>query len=305
MRGRVTRAVVGAALVGQVILATATMAGAQTPSDTSAVGELLGGGQGAGVTARFDEARPGDGDGGGGGGGGGANSGITCRLTIPSSSGRTDSASDADLQSEFDRLPEGTETLAVVRICYDEAGNIISVDTIEWAPGVDTNIDPAVLAQMAREWLQFPTPAGDTTPPLATGTVAQLPTYLRIENWQDVSRTATAGPVSATVTARPVRQTWTVGGRQVASCNGPGVAVEDGQAPPADACGWTPEHSSAGQRSRSDSGEPCFNVTITMTWEVSWTSNVVDGVQPLPAGTSQSTACVVVAEVQAVVSDGD
>jgi hypothetical protein len=34
---------------------------------------------------------------------------------------------------------------------------------------------------------------------------------------------------------------------------------------------------------------------------------VVDGVQTLdpPTGTSQSTACVVVAEVQAVVSDGD
>jgi hypothetical protein len=131
---------------------------------------------------------------------------------------------------------------------------------------------------------------------------------VRIENWQDVSRTATAGPVSATVTAHPTRQTWSIGGRQVASCNGPGVVVEPGEAPPADACGWTPDHSSAGQRSRRpDSGEPCFNVTITVTWEVTWTSNVVDGVQTLdpPTGTSQSTACVVVAEVQAVVSDGD
>jgi hypothetical protein len=288
-----------------MILATVTIAGAQTPSDTSAVGELLGNGQGAGVTARFDETQPGAGGGGGGGGGGGDNSGITCRLVIPSAGGQTDSASDADLQTEFDQLADGQETLSVVRICSDAAGNVISVETIQWAPGTPTQVDPAVLAAMAREWLTFPTPAGEMTPPLSQGTVAQLPTFVRVENWQDVSRTATAGPVSATVTAHPVRQSWTIGGRQVAVCNGPGVAVEEGEAPPADACGWTPEHSSAGQRSRSESGEPCFNVTVTMTWEVSWTSNAVDGVQPLPAGSSQSTACVVVAEVQAVVSDGD
>jgi hypothetical protein len=216
------------------------------------------------------------------------------------------SLTQTQLQAAYDReAAQGGSSVAVVRVCSDAAGNIVSTQLIDWAPGTPVDVDPADLAAMAREWLEFPTPAGDMSPPLATGTVAQLPTYMWIDNWDPVSRTATAGPVNATVTATPIRQTWSVGDRQVASCAGPGVAVEEGATAPAEACGWTPEHSSAGERTRSEAtGEPCFNVTVTLTWAVSWTSNVVDGVQGLPQGTSQSTACVVVAEVQAVVSGG-
>lgn len=302
MRRRVAAALLGA-LLSQFIIGVGTADAQQVPSDTSATGELLGNQQGAGVTAQFNNTRPGGG-GGGGGGGGNDNSGITCRLTFATGAGsRSDSLSGEELQAAYDQqVAAGRDAVSVVRICSDEAGNIVSTELIDWAPGTPVEVDPEVLAEMAREWLTFPAPAGDTSPPLATGTVAQLPTYLRIENWADVSRTATAGPVSATVTATPVRQAWSIGGDVVAQCDRPGVLVEAGAQAPADACGWTPEHSSAGQRTRSESGEPCFNVTVTMTWDVSWTSNVVDGVQGLPAGTSSSTACVVVAEVQAVVS---
>jgi hypothetical protein len=303
MRSRSMRVLASMVLAGLFLGAAAMPASGQTPNDTSATGELLGNQQGAGVTAEFNSGRPGTGSG-GGGGGGGDNSGITCRLGFDSGSlGSEASLTEDELQAAYDReVAQGGSSVAVVRVCSDAAGNIVSTELIDWAPGTPVNVDPEVLAEMAREWLVFPSPAGDTSPPLATGTVAQLPTFLRIENWDDVSRTATAGPVEATVTARPVRQAWSIDGQVVAECNRPGVLVEAGAEPPPEACGWTPEHSSAGQRGRSESGEPCFNVTVTMTWDVSWTSNVVDGVQALPAGTSSSNACVVVAEVQAVVS---
>ena len=306
MRSRSMRGLAGVVLASLFVLGVVIPASGQVPpNDTSATGELLGNQQGAGVTAEFSSARPGNGNGGGGGGGG--NSGITCRLTFDSGSLGSDAPLTQDeLQAAYDReVGQGGSSVAVVRVCSDEAGNIVSTQLINWTPGTPVAVDPAVLAQMAREWLEFPAPAGETSPPLATGTVAQLPTYLAIDNWADVARTATAGPVSATVTARPVRQAWSIDGTVVAECNRPGVLVESGAPAPAEACGWTPEHSSAGQRTRSASGEPCFNVTVTMTWDVSWTSTGAGGAGgPLDPGTSQSTACVVVAEVQAVVSGG-
>lgn len=305
MRSRSIGLLAGMGLAGTMVLGIAVPAGAQQqPNDTSATGELLGGQQGAGVTAEFNETRGGN-SAAGGGGGGGDNSGITCRLTFDSGSlGSEASLTEAELQSAYDReAAQGGSSVAVVRVCSDEAGNIVSTELIEWAPGTPVEVDPQVLAQMASDWLVFPSPVGETSPPLATGTVAQLPTYLAIENWEPVSRTATAGPVSATVTATPIRQTWMLNGDVVAECNRPGVLVEANAAAPPEACGWTPEHSSAGQPSRSDAGEPCFDVTVTLTWDVRWTSTGAGGAGGvLDAGTSQSTACVVVAEVQAVVT---
>jgi hypothetical protein len=297
------RSLVGVGLTGLSIVGAAVSVGAQTPNDTSATGELLGNQQGAGVTAEFSGNQQGTGT--GGGGGGGDNSGITCRLTFDSGSLGSDASLTQDqLQEAYDReVGQGGSSVAVVRVCADEAGNIVSTELIDWAPGTPVDVDPLVLAQMASDWLAFPTPVGEMSPPLATGTVAQLPTYLAIENWAAVSRTATAGPVSATVTATPVGQTWMLDGEVVAECDRPGVLVGSDAAAPPEACGWTPEHSSAGQPTRSESGEPCFDVTVTMRWDVRWTSVGAGGASGvLDEGISQSTACVVVAEVQALVT---
>jgi hypothetical protein len=235
MRSRSMRVFASMVLASMFVLGVAMPAGSQVPpNDTSATGELLGNQQGAGVTAEFRSTQPGNGSGGGGGGG---NSGITCRLTFDSGSLGSDASLTQDqLQAAYDReVSQGGSSVAVVRVCSDEAGNIVSTELIDWAPGTPVEVDPAVLAQMASDWLEFPLPAGETSPPLATGTVAQLPTYLAIDNWAAVSRTATAGPVSATVTATPVRQTWTVDGAVVAECDRPGVLLEAGAAAPPEA----------------------------------------------------------------------
>jgi hypothetical protein len=107
-----------------------------------------------------------------------------------------------------------------------------------------------------------------------------------------------------------VRQTWEIGDSvrdtsYTVDCGGPGVVFDpaSGAAPPAGACSWIPPHSSAGQSAESEaSGEPCFEATVTMTWNVTWDSNVGAG-GDLGEGTSSSTACLVVGEVQAVVTE--
>ena len=88
------------------------------------------------------------------------------------------------------------------------------------------------------------------------------------------------------------------------SCEGPGAAFDPGrpleaQLPPA--CGWTPNHSSAGQGQHS--GEACFPTTVTLAWSVGWGSNIGAG-GALGEGTSSTDLCLVVAELQAVVVDG-
>jgi hypothetical protein len=294
----------GALLSSQFIIGVGA-ADAQVPqSDGSATGELLGG-SGAGVNVDFRASDPGEAA--TAGRRGRSNSNIVCRLTFATGAGRTnESLTQAELQAAYDQqVAAGRDSVAVVRVCADQNGNIVSTQLINWAPGTPIDVDPQVLAATARGWLRFPAPAGETSPPLARGTVAQLPTYLAIDNWAAVSETAAAGPVTATVTARPIRQTWTIDGQVVAECNRAGTLVADGAAAPPEACGWTPEHSSAGQRNRSESGEPCFNVTVTLTWDVRWTSTGAGGAGGvLDGGTSSSVACVVVAEVQAVVSGG-
>src|SRR6266545_6173738 len=138
------RVLAGMVFASMFVLGVAMPAASQVPpDDTSATGELLGNQQGAGVTAQFDSTRPGNGNGGGGGGGGG-NSGITCRLTFDSGSlGSAASLTQDQLQAAYDReVGQGGSSVAVVRVCSDEAGNIVSTELINWTPGTPVDVDP-------------------------------------------------------------------------------------------------------------------------------------------------------------------
>jgi hypothetical protein len=106
-----------------------------------------------------------------------------------------------------------------------------------------------------------------------------------------------------------VSQSWVIqdthrGTSETVTCTGPGSVYDqslpyEAQVPPE--CGWTPTHSSDGQTHTSPtSGEPCFPATLTVTWEVSWASNAVAG-GALGEGTSSTSVCLVVAELQATV----
>lgn len=167
-------------------------------------------------------------------------------------------------------------------------------------------VDPRVVAELARSELVFPAPVPRSSPGMDVGTYAQLPTAFWLEGWAPVSESASAGLVTATVTARPLRQEWTIrdsvrGTTETVACDGPGEAVATVGEPVG--CGWTPVHSSAGQSSTGGlRGEACFETTVTVSWSVSWSSTLGPG-GPLGAGTSTTDTCLVVAEIQAIVTD--
>src|SRR5262249_7493086 len=150
----------GVALMSLSVLATAATAEAQVPpSDTTATGDLLGGGSGAQVNVGFRSSSPGDNA---DGRQGRSNSNIVCRLTFDSGSVGNDGSLTRDpLQAAYDReVAQGGTSVAVVRVCADQNGNIVSAQVINWTPGTPVNVDPAELAATARSWLQFPAPAG-------------------------------------------------------------------------------------------------------------------------------------------------
>jgi hypothetical protein len=322
MRARLS---VSAAVAMAALLASMGVASAQNPgggngfgggTDQEATGELLPGGDGAQVGAGFQKVTSGGGGGGGNrGSGGGSGTGITCRLTGSFGGLPTDLAlSITALRSAYDT--GGRQPVLVYRTCFDGVGTIVSAEETTWSPpaagGVPVLVDPAVLAEIARSRLVFPSPAVSTSPPADQGTYAQLATFFFMENWAPVEASAAAGPVTARVTATPLRQTWTIrdtfrGSSESVSCEGPGAAFDpsepvEAQLPPA--CGWTPVHSSAGQTPRGGAqAEACFPTTVTVTWDVRWSSTIGPG-GPLGEGTSSTDLCLVVAELQAVVVSG-
>jgi hypothetical protein len=244
----------------------------------------------------------------GGTGAGGGGSDITCQLGWPTGPTAGHGASVEQLTA----LYEDQGPVPVVQSCVDGSGAIVSNETIMWEPaqGGPALVDPKVLAQMAQERMSWPSPTVATSPPLDHGTYAQLSTFLHVSNWgQMTSPPATAGAVWATVTATPVSQSWVIqdtyrATSETVTCDGPGSLFDrsrpyEAQLPAP--CGWTPTHSSDGQTQTSrHTGEPCFPATVTLTWDVSWQSNVAPG-GPLGEGTSSTSVCLVVAELQATV----
>jgi len=160
--------------------------------------------------------------------------------------------------------------VTIIRSCADANGMYVSeMVTLTLPTAEPPTVDPEDLALMARAQLPLPLPEAQMSPP-GEQTV-NLETWLWVENWDDQTRTATAGGVTATVRAAPVRQTWTFGvaGEQQI-CHDAGRAY-DLDRPPAEQntrCSYT--------FSRSSAGEPdgAFQVEVTMTWAISWSSNV-------------------------------
>lgn len=313
MRGRLIAVVVAG--VAATLLLTGSLAaqqaggtGSESGGDATATGDLLGP-DSAEVVVQTG-GTPGGSQGGTGSGGGGGGSGITCSLGWPVGQG----AAEAATVDVLTALYEENGPVPVVRTCFDAHGTMLSSETIQWAPAEGGDgavlVDPAVLAEMARERMSWPAPTVSTSPPLDQGTFAQLSTFFHVGNWAPVtSPPAAAGGVWATVTGTPVSQSWVIqdthrGSSETVTCEGAGSLYDqarpyEAQVPPA--CGWTPAHSSDGQTHRSPHrGEPCFPATVTVVWDVSWASNIGAG-GPLGQGSSSTSVCLVVAELQATV----
>jgi hypothetical protein len=157
-------------------------------------------------------------------------------------------------------------------------------------------VDPAALAAQARESVPIAAPGINTSPDSSRRLYTQVPTWLWLDEtwWQPYTATATAGRVSATVTATPSQARWSMGDGEVVPCAGPGTPWREGMAEDATDCSYTYRHSSAGRPNDS------YTLTVTVEFTVTWSSSVPGaGGSLAPVERSQSIE-VQVGEIQAV-----
>ena len=281
MRRGVIRSVAALGLVASMTVAgvrAAPPASAEDPprggggelggNDQYAEGGLLDDGSGAEVVA-IDGRDLGDSTEGRRGGGN-----VVCRFYDDATG---DPVNPWDLPPELNGL-----TVMILRDCEDaDTGEYVSIDLIFIVPPLSQQTDPRELALMARQQLPFPLPDVAFSPPLEDPDdflLVQLDSWIWATNWAEVSRTASAGGVLATVTARPVRMTWDFTPRRSdpeteGGCAGPGTPYDPSKRPEAQstACSITFRHSSAGEPGAAYEGR------ITVVYEVSWSSNVGAG----------------------------
>lgn len=141
------------------------------------------------------------------------------------------------------------------------------------AQGCPLLVTPVLLADRAYKSIHFPRPSGDRSPSqtqLYRGypfTYTGLWTYwwTSTATWKTLTATASAGGVSATVTARPVALIYDPGdGNAAVTCAGPGRPWErsDGNnAPSAGACGY---------QYHQVTSSPITS-TQTIVWKITWT----------------------------------
>jgi hypothetical protein len=159
----------------------------------------------------------------------------------------------------------------VLRVCTDhETGEYISGEVITVTPPLGGAFaDPGRLATMARSRLPLPLPEARMNP--AGEQTVNLPSWLWVDNWQQQSRSATAGGVTSTVIATPIEQRWTFGypaERTVCTGAGKPYDVSRPASEQSTDCSYTFRRSSAAQAGAA------YRVTVTLVWHVTWTSNI-------------------------------
>jgi hypothetical protein len=158
-------------------------------------------------------------------------------------------------------------------------------------------VDPRVLAERAAAALNLPDPAMRTSP--EHDHVVQLASWLWIpaDQWHPHHVSATAGPVTSTVTATPTRITWDMGNGDQVACDGPGTPYRHTHAsdPDASDCAYTYRHSSAGQPGET------YQITATIDWDLTWTATGAAGGGSLGTTSTSTTQPVRVTEIQALV----
>jgi hypothetical protein len=168
------------------------------------------------------------------------------------------------------------------------------------APPAPPAVDPLILAQEARNQLVLPSPTIHTAPPSGR-LVVQWQTWLWMDPgaWGPLSATASAGSVSATVTARPVRVRWDMGDGQVIVCDSPGTAWQPGvpAAQQHPSCSYVYRRSSAGQPNNS------YVIRTSIDWSTSWVAAGAPGGGVLDPAVTTGSLPVQVVEVQALVTD--
>jgi hypothetical protein len=160
---------------------------------------------------------------------------------------------------------------------------------------------PAVLAQLAVRYLRLPDPVIRSSPAPGALQLTRLPTWLwvALAAWRPESKTARVPGESVTATATPVSASWQMGDGKTVTCHGPGTPYTAGDNPASSSptCGYTYTRSSAGQP------HAAYHVTVTITWDITWTGTGGAGGALSPLFTA-AAAAMRVAESQAVNTAG-
>ena len=160
---------------------------------------------------------------------------------------------------------------------------------------------PAVLAQLAVRYLRLPDPVIRSSPAPGALQLTELPTWLWVAPaaWRPESKTAQVPGESVTATATPVSASWRMGDGKTVICHGPGTPYAKGDNPASSSptCGYTYTRSSAGQP------HAAYHVTVTITWDITWTGPGGAG-GALPPLFTAAAAPMRVAESQAVNTAG-
>lgn len=159
--------------------------------------------------------------------------------------------------------------------------------------------DPRQVAATALASVQIDPPVIHTNPSEADRLFVQVPTWLWVQGdwWKSHEATARAGRVWSTVKATPVSVTWSMGDGSTVTCNGPGSEWSPAVRADVSDCTYTYRSSSVSRPTGR------FEMTATVTFKVSWTSNASGG-GTLPSVTRVSSRSVAVGEIQAVGTRG-
>ena len=187
----------------------------------------------------------------------------------------------------------------VVLQCRDVSTGAIVYSLLEpWDPAtaIATGPTAAALAEIAANSLSVPAPGVRTWPAGGVGLV-NLPVWLRVDNWDRQDASASAGGLTATVEAVPVRSVWTLDGDTVV-CTDAGTVWSPSDDPAGSSCSYTFGHSSGAEPGGR------FEVRVSVVWRLRWSAT--DGqVGDLGEVTSPASVFAVrVEESQALVAPG-
>lgn len=164
---------------------------------------------------------------------------------------------------------------------------------------------PAELAIIAASHMRLPSPTIESWPSTAKSWV-NFPTWVHVSNWGPTSTSASAGPVTSTVTATPTGVVLSAPDSTDAgetyqpittTCAGPGQ-VYDESAP------YESQHSSCTLKwawpsaNYNTSGD--YPMTVAVTYQVSWIAVGAPGGGPLPSVSAPATIPIHVGEIEAI-----
>jgi hypothetical protein len=169
--------------------------------------------------------------------------------------------------------------------------------------GIPEGVTPNTVAQRAASSITLPSPVIRTNP--AASTVVNIPTWLWINSsiWHPRTATASLAGISATATASPVMVTFATGDGAHVVCYGPGTAYNPSEPPSTQrtSCSHSYSYSSAGQASPDgNANDDAFDISATITWNVTWKGDGFAGGGSLPALTTTSTTSLRVEQIESV-----